>query len=599
MVGNNSHDELIGIYVDDTRTFNLIVNAPQYSFSSVGSNTYGRAYVVDVDSPAAPKILTPTARQYFKTTPIRTTWTQVTDPSDVATYQVAYSYDAAHSFDNSTCPNETIGAVAVYCRDTTSLSRNHEPGLNEEGGVTIWVRAIDGAGNVSPWSTSVHYYYDHTAPSSVVTSLNNGDFIKANAQGNLVVTGTATDNLALNRVQVQLLTSAHGAVVGVPVGSMSLVGTGMNADWQTSFNVHNLNGQYVVSVKSVDMAGNVEGAYYINFIIDTVAPQVESVKINNVALPSNRYFRTTVNVTATVESSEANMKSHWFEITGPNGYDSFITTGLNEGGNSYGFAWDTTGLTGQYSIRYVATDQAGNRSDDPNYSNPYIVTVNLDNTAPVGQLNTIAGKDLSAGKPIVRITNNQLEVDGTATDNQALNRIGVQLVKVGVSGGLQYVYANNNTLYGTTGTINWTAIFNTTNLNLQDGEYAINVSYVDKIGNVSTETVLFTLDNTATTQTADVAVAVAPPVTTPTTTITPAITSPAAVLGATTDNSTTGDTGIKGATDNKIAAAVNSDANKGTVFGLAWYWWILILAALALIGWFIAGAIRRRNEANS
>lgn len=145
---------------------------------------------------------------------------------------------------------------------------------------------------------------------------------------------------------------------------------------------------------------------------------------------------------------------------------------------------------GEYTLFYTGTDFAGGVTARMER------TFNIDNTPPVGQLNTIAGKSISAGKPVVNIAGNQLVVTGVAKDDLALNRIGVQLVKVGVSGGLQYVYANNNTLYGKTGSVNWNAVFDTTGLNLKDGEYAINVSYVDKIGNVSKETVLFTIDNT-------------------------------------------------------------------------------------------------------
>lgn len=87
-----------------------------------------------------------------------------------------------------------------------------------------------------------------------------------------------------------------------------------------------------------------------------------------------------------------------------------------------------------------------------------------------------------------------------------------------------------------------------------------------------------------------------PAATVVTTTVTPIITSPA-ILGATTDTPNgTGAADVKGTTDDKTAVAVNSDANQGKIFGIAWYWWILILAALVAIAWFIIAAVRRRNE---
>ena|GEM_PF-1685549 len=572
-------------------------------------------------------------------------------------------------------------------------------GLKGDGVYTYAVKAHSATtGLWSDFSTTTSLKFDTTAPVGQLQyiagkNVSAGKPIVNTAGSQLIVTGVAEDDQALNRVGVQLVkVGVSGGLQHVYADNNGLYGQTGSVNWTAAFNTSALNlqdGEYAINVSYVDKIGNVSKET-VPFTLDNAAPEVESLKVSNVTLPTSRYFRATVNVTAAVDSSETNMKSHWFEIKGPNNYNKIVTTGLNQGGNSYSFTWDTTGLNGQYSIRYVATDQAGNRNDNPGYTNAYVRTVNLDNTAPVGQLNAIAGKDVSAGKPTVNTSGNQLVIEGVATDDQALNRIGVQLVKVGVSGGLQYVYANNNTLYGQTGTVNWAAVFNTAALNLQDGEYAINVSYVDKIGNVSNETVLFTLDNTAPVVTIDpqantttaqptitgtvddvdatlvvtfngvdypvtnnsgafsftapaplangsylfsvtatdaglnaVTVASSTPIVvavtpseeeenttdtaatgtagtpTPATTFSaPAFTSPAAaaVLGTTTDAE---DAAVEGATDEKVAAAVSSEANQGTIFGIAWFWWILIIGALATLAWFIIGAIRRRNEANS
>lgn len=75
---------------------------------------------------------------------------------------------------------------------------------------------------------------------------------------------------------------------------------------------------------------------------------------------------------------------------------------------------------------------------------------------------------------------------------------------------------------------------------------------------------------------------------------TPLITSPIVdVLGA-TDNTadTTGDTDVEGTTDDKTA---DDKANSGLIAGLAWYWWILILAGATGLTWWIIAAYRRRN----
>ncbi len=118
----------------------------------------------DTTPPAAPTIVFPSAEQIFTTTPILNDWTEVTDESGIGTYEIAYAYDDGHTFGGSTCPavttleSKTVGG----CRQTTDTERNHSPSLAEQGGVTIWVRAIDGLGNVGPWSSAIHYWYDVT-----------------------------------------------------------------------------------------------------------------------------------------------------------------------------------------------------------------------------------------------------------------------------------------------------------------------------------------------------------------------------------------------------------------------------------------------------
>jgi len=80
----------------------------------------------------------------------------------------------------------------------------------------------------------------------------------------------------------------------------------------------------------------------------------------------------------------------------------------------------------------------------------------------------------------------------------------------------------------------------------------------------------------------------------------PQATSPVAlaeILGNTSDNANSG-AGVEGtSTENKntLTGTVNSEANKGTFLGVSWYWWILILAAIATVAWWIMSAARNRQ----
>ncbi|MDB5180332.1 MAG: hypothetical protein JWO54_90 [Candidatus Saccharibacteria bacterium] len=147
---------------------------------------------------------------------------------------------------------------------------------------------------------------------------------------------------------------------------------------------------------------------------------------------------------------------------------------------------------------------------------------------------------------------------------------------------------------------------------LVNGSYTVVATATDNLDNASQS-------NTAT---IDVEVASATPETTPLTTQTPVpVENPttddtqagttilptavnpttfAEILGDTTDNATDTDNGagVEGAsTENNVAQAANSEANQGSFMGMGWYWWLLIIAGIAAIAWWIAAA-RKRNAEN-
>lgn len=123
---------------------------------------------LDREAPDQVSITTPSDGEYFTSSPISNEWTAVSDNgvSGVATYRVWYAYDDDHGFGGSTCGVLNIGSKEGRCRDVAApgTSRNHTPGIGEQGGVTIRVQAIDHAGNEGAWSDPVHYVYDATPP---------------------------------------------------------------------------------------------------------------------------------------------------------------------------------------------------------------------------------------------------------------------------------------------------------------------------------------------------------------------------------------------------------------------------------------------------
>jgi len=120
-------------------------------------------------SPNTPTIVAPTNGQHFSTSPILNKWDPPAGAENIVKYQVAYHYDDGHSFSNSTCPGLTMDGYSGFigCRDVTGTERNHTPSVNEQGGLTIWVRAQYSDGSWSDWSAPVHYTYGTAVPPDV------------------------------------------------------------------------------------------------------------------------------------------------------------------------------------------------------------------------------------------------------------------------------------------------------------------------------------------------------------------------------------------------------------------------------------------------
>jgi len=302
------------------------------------------------------------------------------------------------------------------------------------------------------------------------------------------------------------------------------------------------DGTYDLHVRALDKAGSPAGPESIGTVlIDTAAP------VPTITSPDNG---TTVGNNAKVTIAGSVVEANGYTYTLSIGKTGQAPVKEVTGSNFTSYTWDTTGVVSDnYIATLTATDAAGN----PSEVNAAVV-IAVDNTAP--------NLDIA---PQTNTDGNQPTITGTVNDSSATLLVTFN--------GTDYAVANNR------GTFSFTAP-----AALANGTYSFAITATDVNGNQSSRA-------------ANVVVAVIPPATTPATTVTPIITNPAsAVLGATTDNTNTGDAGVKGTSDDKTASAANSDANKGTIFGLAWYWWILILAALAAIAWFIIAAIRRRNE---
>jgi len=131
------------------------------------------------------------------------------------------------------------------------------------------------------------------------------------------------------------------------------------------------DGSYRVEARLVDLFGQPRYNSNIGSVqVDNTAPTA-SISVSN----ENPKVGETVTVIGSV-TNEDNIKSHWFEILKPDGTTTFHRYNMNSRDDSFSFEIKDLEL-GVYRIRYVATDRAGNRNDDPNHKNPTILTLNV------------------------------------------------------------------------------------------------------------------------------------------------------------------------------------------------------------------------------
>jgi hypothetical protein len=213
---------------------------------------------IDTGAPSTPSIITPTMDQYFKSTPIKATWSPSADKNGISQYQVEYIYDDGHTFAGTLCDGRKA------CREVsgTQTYRDHNPGLNEQGGVTIRVRSFDKAGNVSQWSEPIHYTYDATVPIAKLGTILSP---VGGATKNIKITGNVDD---INIASYQLIiTNETGEIIKDTTKLVRGSITDLD-DWDISSLI---SGKYTLTLIATDIVGHISTDTK-EVIVDNTAP---------------------------------------------------------------------------------------------------------------------------------------------------------------------------------------------------------------------------------------------------------------------------------------------------------------------------------------
>lgn len=501
---------------------------------------------ISATSIAGPALLFPQNNEVIDTDSFTFDWENVSD---------ATSYEFQNS-KISDAVNPDGGLTNVHFQGTSPISQLASSGAGE---VTRWwqVRAVFADSSKSEWSEVWKMSIDMTNPDVALASPSNNAVVK----GASVTQSWTTSSTDVDYYMYKSWNDAAGTSLRWEENFSSTSKTATNVADST----------YWWQVQAVDHAGNVSGWTPLwKLTVDSTAPDVAITNPLDGAF-INVLTPTPIDVRGTV--TDANPRHYFVRVERSTGPATWTTVYSQTTLNATSFtdqsiySWTPT-TDGTYRITLEARDAAGGTSSSGNKDTGSVTSI----TVVVDTANPTVAID-----PQTSTTGNTPTITGTVDDVDATLEV--------IFNGDTYPVTNNAGIWSFTSPIA-----------LANGIYGFSITATDTAGNETTET-------------ADVIVAVVTPAQatpetpagTTVTTVTPTTINPAAfasILGATTEDTTdqatnNGDTDVEGASN---FAAVDTDATDGTFFGLAWYWWLVILAALsALIAW-IVGAVRRRRE---
>lgn len=322
------------------------------------SKTLTGSCIITYDStpPQAPSIIFPTQEQYFNTTPILNQWTPVSDDSGIKNYRIEYVYDDHHTFSN------------MPYRETVTTRRNHTPAVHEQGGVTIRVQAIDNVGNESPWSESVHYYFDSINPEiPTLISPTNNSFVNGKT-----LTNSWSEIIDADYYEYE---SYHDEELNDLRWYQEVNGTS-----KTAYNV--AESTFWWRVRAVDLAGNKsDWSEAWKVTVDNEKPQFTEVSDSELnegdqltsvlTTPSDNNYVDSICYSITTDTNLGDVAENCLSIT----EDDVDLHSLLI------IAYSLTGLTtvdtsqlpeGTYTISFYVTDKAGNES----LTKEYQLTIN-------------------------------------------------------------------------------------------------------------------------------------------------------------------------------------------------------------------------------
>lgn len=399
-------------YIWQVQACDRVGNCSEWSTSTL---------IVDSTSPSTPFIIKPVEDEYFRNTPIVNEWSKATDNNAVDYYRIQYEYDDLHKF------------AGYPYRTTTLTSRSHTPNINEQGGVSFRVQAIDRAGNESEWSDWRHYTYDATIPTLIgpPTTI----FLTNSPTQIWIWMAGADTHSGIAGYSTRTYDNLSGTYLSDWLWLGKVLGTTTSLD----------EGLWNLELKARDLAGNESAPLISNRLnVDLTPPETPALlKPENNAAQSGDY-----------------LLNDWSDSEGASKYiyESYDDSQMKNlrFRQEYSESQKSASKVGDGEIwwRVQAQDLAGNKSE---WSPLFKVTI--DNTKPLIFLNAWGST-----------------IDGTAKDNlSGINRVEIKIYKP----------SQSEVTVQASGTTNWSYTMSEAPF----GPYRITVAAYDNAGNVSEEIV--------------------------------------------------------------------------------------------------------------
>lgn len=529
------------------------------TFKDLAGNSVVHTFVIAPVVNAAPVVNfiapTPVNGTYVKG--IVTTGATATDDWGMGGYYLRFWKNAYEVAGGGTLLNSCYSAPGAFLLGT-SVTANCSFDVNslpDNTKVVVSAQFIDGH---NAWGTAVlrTYTVDKTAPTISIK----------NSSASLI-DGTQGSN-PYHHVSFKLYDAA-GNLKEVELNGhiYNRGGQWNDLNWANITKSQLIQGVNTIIVR--DKAGNESG---LTFIYDSIAPDAPVLGARTsggLALTSGG-LTNSYGIVADwddVAGTSSYIYKYWNDVAGSahTSANPYVVNGL--GGSESAGVFNQG--EGTHYMQVFAVDAAGNVSAGSN-----VFVINYDATAPVVTLNAFIG------------TTNTPTLSGTADPSATAVFLTIGTddeIEIPVNGGL------------------WSYVVPAP---LAVGTHAVSVVAKDLAGNRTLSPAAGTLTVAAPAQPVtsapdeDEVVLVAAAIL-PVATVVPATTGPssnAGILGDAARNNVNDDASVEGASTKKnIAEAVNSEANQGTFMGLGWYWWLLILAAIATFIWWIIAAIRKRR----